>query len=182
MSPPPAFDPVLTLYEAINEVNPQLPVPLDATTVTLGVPAPMTNPIAGGVNTMLVAKAVAGNGFDGQFTTYYRRSDLTGLFTAAGIDATLDAVTIHSWSDLIAALNARYNTALTIDDVPQSPWIDPPLPSTFVYAVPTTSLMYTGSLSIQLTGAPAPPPSPDLSTGITTAVLAGLNYPVVNPN
>jgi hypothetical protein len=160
------------LYDAINAANPSLPASLDYSNVTLGIPTPMPEPTASGINTAIVLTGVEDSGYTDAITIYYPRMDL-GEQYPSGMSAVGDHVT--TWSGLANTINASHRTLLTAKDFPTTPFEIDVLPASISITIVPSSLLYKGTITVSLSGS-----QPALSTVLTTTVLSGLNPPTAS--
>lgn len=193
----PSFDPVAEILRQINLANPDLPLPLSTSNVTVGKPAMWENGNAE-YDTTLPLTGIPEQGYGGVATPiYYKRQDLAARFSGQNIVPELFASGLTSWADVIAALNARYNANLSTEyDTPQVPFVMDFSVNTLDFVVPPGSLLYSGTLAIainhtvldlevlltntSLGGLIPPPPPPTLGALLDLHVVPGLSLHQLN--
>lgn len=177
MSPDPEapFDAAVALFQLISETNPDLPVGLSSSNVTMGMPVPMSFPVEGGVNTKVLVSAIAGQGYTGETTVYYRRRDIAQLWTQAHESAPVIDGGVSTWDEVRDALEAAYGPLFAAVDLPATPLVISELPMTLTWAVPVTSLLFTGQLDITLTESTV---HPSLGSILQVKSLDGLTLPL----
>lgn len=160
-----ASSPVDLVLASVNLVNAQLPAPLSSDNVSVGAVTAMPTAAASGINTSVQLTAINGSGYSDTATVYYPRYDIAARFAAAQITPTIDLSTnpIESWSDVMDILNAQYNAQLTAQDLPTIPFNLASLVS-LDFPVNAASYLYTGTLTITLTGYEFPAAKADWST------------------
>lgn len=169
---PAAFDPAAFLLAAVNQINPQLLLPLTESNVTVGTPQAMTSPVDGGVNTSLLLTALADQGYDEQATIYYARQDVGAYLRANGITTpTLNGAGLTNWATFFDAFNLAFGTIFTRCDWPVANFVPPVVDEPMTIVMPPGSLLFTGQFTVQLTL-----PN-DLGGIITTTTLNGLVAP-----
>lgn len=145
--------PTERVLNAVNLANPNLPADLTVANTTVGVATPMPVAAPNGINTLLLLTPIANTGYTDAVTVYYPRVDIAAQFSVAGITPTLNLndTPLTSWDDVFTALNTRYNTQLSSIDTPTAPFALPSQTS-LSFTVDPQSYLYTGTLSVALTG------------------------------
>lgn len=168
-SPAPApFDPVAFLLAGLNQINPDLLLPLSEGNVTITNPiatdeSAATDATAPVVNTSATLTAVSGQGFSGTMQFYYQRQTPNAYLTAIGqipSDLTLSSAGITTWAEFFTALNAAYNTVFTEVDYPTTPYAAPSMDGPMTVTLGAGSLLFVGALSVIMTDVAPPSPSP----------------------
>lgn len=114
------------VYEAINEANPDLPVPASPATVALGTPTVQVPPSGSTANTKMNITPAGDGSYLGRKEIQYRRRDLSIWFR--GMTVRIDAwhpnksgsaqwVNTFTLYQLLPRINAKYGLNLTTDDV-----------------------------------------------------------------
>lgn len=130
-----------------------------------------------GKDTKVVYTANANSKFEGAQDAFFNRLDLTGIFTAAGIDTVevlQSAVTADTSAAVVAAVNARYSLGFTAEDILDEAF-EPGVTSVTLNANPL-SHGYAGQLLVQLVEGKTP-----LAEVVVDPVLSGPSYPTPVP-
>lgn len=159
-TPPPFLgdftkDPAQLMVDMINFCNAATHAALKTTDVVFGQPQANLNPSAAG-NTQLLIDAATGTGYNGNQVITYNRQQVNIVTLVTGQDNVIPVGQATKISDLIPAINAKYGINLT-----EMEYTDGPLPA-FANGVTSqliqipmlpTSLIWTGTLAIQITAA-----------------------------
>jgi cell division septation protein DedD len=166
---PVTFDPVAFLLAAINQINPNLLLPLSESNVTLSNPtatdeSAATDSVAPVINTSVTVTAIAGQGFSDSILVYYQRQTPMAYMVSLGYDSdtpSLSATGITSWETFFNAYNAAFGTVFTAIDYPTTPF---ELPSEngglLAVTMAATSLLFVGSFNVAMLNIAPPSPSP----------------------
>ena len=120
-------------------------------------------------NTQILVSGVLAEGYVGQYTFYYRRTDLGVLFNAV-----LPAVTVPheaaTTAHVVASLNAQYPTLdLSVDDVDQVSISDDA--TSYTVRARSTSYYWIGEVEVIVEREVV-----DISTVFTVSELKGFDY------
>lgn len=175
----PSFDPVVYLLAQLNLINPTALLALSPSNVTITNPiatdeSAATDAIAPAINTAATLTAVDGQGFAGTSQFYYQRLTLTAYLAALGHSGslTLPPTGISDWPSFFSAFNTTYGTVFTAVDYPATPF-SAPSDGLLTVAMPATSLLFVGSMTITLGGSA----TVNLANVVTYTALTGLVAP-----
>ncbi|QVW28674.1 putative virion structural protein [Erwinia phage pEa_SNUABM_8] len=143
------------LCQLIERDNPQFTNPLDAQSIMV-LSGPLTSGLgSSGRNARIILNGRTGTGIVGKKEFFYDRINLTRLFN--GITVVFDAAgSSKTYADLLPALNEQYGMALEAADLSNGTTKLPfgYTPTQVTLNIATTSVGYTGSLSVTWTRKP----------------------------
>lgn len=143
----------IILINLINETNGLSLLPEN---FFIGQPEVYVNPAKPDANTKAQLKPITGTGIYGEVDIYYRRMDVTEVFSTEPFDTTgIDMLTITKLSDLMPYLNDQYGIVMKPEDYYDTdlPAFDPQYPNKprqVTIATRSNSYFFTGTFELVL--------------------------------
>jgi hypothetical protein len=158
------------LLDLVREANPAIDLPLDETSIKVGIPKSQAVPSGGIVDTNVT---LSGRGkYFGVRTVQYRRINLGSFFIGNRpliIRTWTAAPSTISSDEIVAYLNKVYGLAMVSADLPVKTFTGG---NNFIQAIESTSLCYSGSLNFVWY-----PDKREISDAFTAPNLLGRTFP-----
>ena len=163
------------LCRLIMRDNPQLPVPIDPTKVMV-LSGPFTSGLGtSGRNARITLNGRTGSGIVGKKEFFYDRINIGSLFNGITV-VFMAAGSAKTYADLLPALNEQYGIKLQATDLANGTTKLPQAytPTQVTLNIASTSVAYTGSLSVTWTRTPVGT-FPDSGPGTKVMLIGDMN-------